>query len=264
LTHDVIANNITIDHILSEGVGMQFRPSIQRVVLVAAACAGAAVLLTAGLPAATAAPAISKPLLHHAPQTGKFKVSYTRRWTWKSSKLHGFCVKFTATGYFTYKVTETFTTKRAELHWVNQVLNDPTFKVQIYRPNCRTARVVSKVDIAQHWKGYGCSFNPSISISASAPAGISVGISGWPSCGNKTQGIYGTNYGKGWHHTQYNTGSPMSFGEYTDGLTGVGLVNPPPCYGVYPSAIVYADGNSNSYGAANLHKSAQVCLSKYQ
>jgi hypothetical protein len=193
---------------------------------------------------------------------GRFKVRFTKNWTWISHHLN-ICVKFTASGKFTYKVVETPVFHGTAITWVSQRLNDPTLKVVVFRLGCRRHRVVTKVNISQHWKGYACSFNPHISISASAPAGISVAVSGWPSCGEKTQAIYNTEYGRGYQHTQFNSGSPVGFGNYVDALTGGGLASPPPCYGVFPSAIVYANGNSDSFGEGNIHKSARVCLNRW-
>lgn len=186
-----------------------------------------------------------------------FVVEYTKRWKWVSHPLR-VCIKFTATGHFTYRNSlapgHPFLTER----WKDQVIHDPTLKVASYKMNCRTRLSIGRFDITQHWTGYSCSFNPHISISATV-TGLSLAVSAWPSCGNRTQALFGTSYAGGEHHTQFNSGSPIGFGEYDALINGVEKP-PPPCYGIFPSAIIHAHGNSDSFGAGNLMKSQKVCL----
>jgi hypothetical protein len=189
--------------------------------------------------------------------TQNHKQPYNEHWSWKSAPL-GTCTVLRVTGYFKYSTT----TGRNNVQYTNQVLYDPRLTAHVYKlkkGKC-TSRpfTVSKFQIAQHWTGYACSFNPSISVSAGIE-GLSVGISGWPSCGQRTQAIYSTPYGAGHYAIQDNTGSPVQFGNDTQwGSPG----NPPPalCYGVYASAIIWRPHHSDSFGSGNLHHSAKICF----
>jgi hypothetical protein len=212
----------------------------------------------AGGVAAPRAPAYTRTL-------GHFKAKYTKKWTWKTHKL-GLCIEFTATGEITYTTTYTVVGHAAQVTWTKQKLSGPTLREETFNISCKRHVRPAEVDISQSWTGYSCSFNPSLGFSV--PWGISV--SGWPGCSSqKSQAVYATKYPppgtrRSWHWTQYNSGSPTGFGDYTDPVTGVGLLNPPPCYGVYPSATVYYRDSSDSYGAGNLHTPGKVCLTKYE
>ncbi len=214
--------------------------------------------------AAPAAQATTVPATSHLPRpaTGKtLKIRYSHTWTWKSHHLR-LCVKLHVKGTITYKIKITTTFHAAFTNWIDQVVHDPTLEVSAYSLNCTTRHKASRFSIRQHWTGFACSFNPSLEVGASAPAGVSVGISGWPTCGQRKQAMYATSYHGGEHHTQFNSGSPIGFGRYTDMQTGVGLLKPPPCYGVFASTVVHAHGNSDSFGAGNIHSTHKVCLNK--
>jgi hypothetical protein len=188
--------------------------------------------------------------------TQRHKIHYNKSWTWKSHAL-GTCTVLRVTGYFKY----TTKTGRYNVQYVNQVVNSPRLTAYVdglRNGHCTRSANVSKYQIAQHWTGYSCSFNPHISVSATI-TGLSVGISGWPSCGNRNQAIYSTGYGSGNHAIQDNTGSPIAFGDTTSYGSPA---SPPPlvCYGVYPSAEIWKPHHSDSFGVGNLHKSGKVCL----
>lgn len=191
--------------------------------------------------------------------TQNHKLPYKKSWTWKSRAL-GICTVLRVTGYFKY----TTKTGRNNVQYINQVVHSPRLTAYVYAlrrsGRCtRSAVRVRRFQIAQHWTGYSCSFNPHISVSATI-TGLSVGISGWPSCGNRNQAIYETSYGPGNHAIQDNTGSPIAFGNTTS--WGSPTSPPPPvCYGVYPSAEIWKPHHSDSFGVGNLHTSGKVCLS---
>lgn len=241
---------------------MPNRRSLHRITLAAAAVIGVAVL------AAPSAGAASTTHSSRSPQStrelGKWTKKYSIGWTWKDRKLH-LCIKFAVYGDITYKTYETVTTHAAQVWWKDQKLNDPTMHVVVENPTCKrqVSAGLHEVAISQHWTGYSCSFNPSLSIGVGAD-GVAIGIAGWPSCGNRTQVIYHSHYPRGSHHTQFNSASPTAFGNYSDPVTGVGLLFPPPCYGVYPSATIYYRANSDSFNSGNLAKAGKVCLSKYE
>ena len=83
----------------------------------------------------------------------------------------------------------------------------PTLAAQTYKYDpgshaCTSRRQrVSQFHFSEHYAGFACDWNPSISISA--PWGV--GLSFWPSCANKKAGIFegsrntpGTGLTKGW------------------------------------------------------------------
>jgi|HubBroStandDraft_1064217.scaffolds.fasta_scaffold07220_5 hypothetical protein len=241
---------------------MSYYILVQRIGLVTAALLGLATLATPGASAALSAHTTPGIVQRPSEVLGHWKVKYSKEFTYKSINLP-VCVKLTATGDITYTTTYTARGRAASVTWTDQKVNDPTLKVVTFNHRCTKHRSVQRIVISQHWTGYECSFNPSISVDVSV-TGLSVSVSAWPSCGERNQAIYTTSYGRGWHHTQYNGGSPIGFGDYTDPVTGVGLLFPPPCYGVYPSTVFYYGGNSDSYGAGNIHASGKVCLNKYE
>jgi hypothetical protein len=193
-----------------------------------------------------------------ASSLGKFKVSYTKHWTFKTKPL-GICVLFTVSGNFTYSVSA----QPAGVHgyaytWSNQHLNDSTLTADIRaydRGACKGRATATNMDMGQDWTGYSCSFNPSISVSI--PWAISFGF--WPSCGNRTQAEHHHFYpGKYPDYIQYNTGDRASFGNYTSVIVATQKPTPP-CYGVYVEGTPYEHNKSDSYAGG----SQQVCLKKY-
>jgi hypothetical protein len=241
---------------------MPNRKPVRHLALTAAGMVAVAVLAAPTAGAAAATHNSRSP--QYTRELGKWKKDYSISWTWKTRDLH-LCVKFSVYGNFTYKTYETITTHAAQVWWRYQKLNDPTMRVVVENSTCKRKVSVGEVAIAQHWTGYSCDFNPSLSIGVGAD-GVDIGIAGWPSCGNRTQVIYHSHYPRGSQHTQFNSGSPTALGAYSDPVTGVGsgLLNPPPCYGVYPSATVYYRGNSDSFNSGNLAKAGKVCLSKFE
>ncbi len=187
-----------------------------------------------------------------------FSVTYSRSWTFKTSHLHR-CVVLTASGTFAYHLKGTeFRSKDYE--WSHQRLSDPTItaSVQNYsKGKCSGRANVSKISLAQYWTGYGCSYNPSIGFSV--PWGISFSL--WPNCGDRNQVGYKTHYGRGSRFRQFNSGSPASFGNFSENV-GRHSKPIPPCYGVYPATTIYVGNSSDSYGAGNLHSAGRVCLYK--
>ncbi len=196
---------------------------------------------------------------NHPSVTQKHKMSYHKEWTWKSTKI-GRCTVFRVSGFFKY----TTVTGVHNVQYKHQVLNSPRLTAYTYvlkNGRCGGSVNVSKFHIGQHWTGYSCSYNPHISVTASI-TGLSVGVSAWPSCGDRNQAVYSTPYGAGHFAIQDNSGSPVSFGDVTS--FGSPTTAPPPvCYGVYPSAQIWKNRHhSDSYGAGNLHAAGKVCLQR--
>jgi hypothetical protein len=249
---------------------MSFSRPVLRTAVVAIATVALASLATssslAGTDAATSHQGLARQEAPADVYLGKYKVKFDMNWKFRTHVLKGLCIKFSISGNFTYKIYESSTTHAAQLHWENQQLNDPALIETTYNYQCTKRYSVQGITMSQSWSGYSCSFNPSITAGVSvAGSGVSIGISisGWPSCGNKTQVVYSSMYGSGSRHPQYNTGSPTAFGNYTDPITGVGLLNPPPCYGAFPSAVVNYRNGSDSFGLGNIHHPGKVCLNPH-
>ncbi|HVB43559.1 MAG TPA: hypothetical protein VNF47_12750 [Streptosporangiaceae bacterium] len=190
---------------------------------------------------------------------GSFKQPYKRSWTFVSKHLRS-CVVYTAYGSFTYTLWRAINrrTGNVAIYWTNQTLNDPTLhaKVYVYSPkfrDCAGSRKVTKIQIGQHWTGYACSFNPSLSVSI--PWGI--GISAWPTCGTRNQASHTTTYGRRSAVTQFNSGSPAHIAQHVAAVPDRGHA-PPPCYGVYAHSVVTQGGTSDSFSG----NPQRVCLRK--
>ncbi len=186
-------------------------------------------------------------------KVGNFSVSYNKTWKFVSKPLK-LCVVFDAKGSISYTLWYVIAYHVYYYLWTNQTLKSPELTLTVERSSCSGSKTTTKVDIGQHWTGYSCSFNPSISVAY--PWAVS--ISGWPSCGNRNQAEYSTGYGKGSVYHQYNTGSPSSFGNYDSRVATFNY----PCYGVFASGIMWEGNTSDSYSAGNSSGAKSVCLSK--
>jgi hypothetical protein len=187
---------------------------------------------------------------------GSHTVTYSKSWTFKSVPL-GRCVFITASGSVTYTTSSVFSGGHAGFttyYWKSQKLTAPKLTISTTamgtKASCLASATVTKATLDQHWAGYSCSFNPS--ISASVPWGISV--SAWPGCSSRTQGHYSTTYSTtASTYTQNNTGSKLTFADWNS------LSSSAPCYGVFPSIVIYSGSSSDSFGAGD-GVSGQVCL----
>jgi len=182
-----------------------------------------------------------------------YRVSYNVTWNFNSSPLHS-CIRFRATGNMTY----TFGTAGRSWQWWNIRLNSPVLTAYVYPAgHCGStgSSKLNRIVMAQYWTGYACSFNPSLAVSF--PWGIAFGA--WPSCGDRSQAEYQTDYSvTSSNYHQNNTGSPTQFTYYTNNQSPKDY----PCYGVYVSGTGYIGVTSDSYGASSGSGSRAVCLSK--
>lgn len=141
-------------------------------------------------------------------------------------------------------------------YWTNQKLESPELSIGITVLKsgsvCKGSAKASKAHLKQDWAGYGCSFNPSISVAL--PWGI--GVSGWPNCASRIQAGYRSDPSGSYStYHQYNSGSPASYGDFELPFT----ITSQPCYGVYPTITVYFGNSSDSYGAGDT-QAKEVCL----
>ena len=176
-------------------------------------------------------------------------INYAPAWTFKDKSLNR-CVTYRVTGSIKYstQVLE----PSGDIEWTNQRLSpQPTFTASVHaynRGSCKGPAKLYKIAMGQHWSGYSCSFSPAISFSA--PWGI--GVSFWPSCGNKSQVGYTSDYGSSSSYTQYTNGVPaVIFGDYG------GLPGQNPCYGVYVSSQNYVNGSTSNIYQSGGHG---ICL----
>src|SRR5262249_8897257 len=133
---------------------------------------------------------------------------------------------------------------------------DPTITAAVHDyadGSCTGPATLTKLTMGQFWAGHACSFNPSLSVSF--PWGISFGA--WPSCSDRRQAGFSTTYTHTDNsYTQHNSGSPVTFADFT-----VPLINfHKPCYGVVASAVGFVKDNSDSFGANHGSSSRQICL----
>jgi len=180
--------------------------------------------------------------------------TYDKSWTFASADLSR-CVKFRATGSITY---DTYIYRG--IYYVSNIeLSSPklTANVTGWSPTAgcyTTSATLTKLTMVQHWTGYACDYNPSISVSLP----FSVGVSFWPSCGNRNQATFSTTYAvTSSTYTQSNSGSPVDFGYKAYGAKP----SSGPCFGVFVSAVAYRGSSSDSYSAGGEVVARQVCLS---
>lgn len=213
--------------------------------------AGAIVLATAGA-AQAAVPAAGSAL-----KTEHRAVSYSVTWHFRSRAIHR-CVTLRATGTVKYAETKMPNPHDPppEIAFTSIKLTNPRLSATVYhygKGRCGSRERLTKISIGQHWTGYSCSYNPTLSVSY--PWGISV--SAWPSCGDRRQAHYSTGYGRGSYYRQSNSGSPTRFGNDT-----IDYQASAPCYGITASTVAYVGSRSDSYGASNGSASRKVCLKK--
>jgi hypothetical protein len=216
------------------------RQRAKAVALVACAAMAVSIPLAAAAQAATSVTA--GPLVKHAQ-------AYAATWTFKDGPLRR-CVTYTVTGGIEYdtQVLE----PSGDIEWTNQRLSpQPTFQASVRaygRGGCSGTAKLYSISMGQHWSGYSCGFNPSVTVSA--PWGI--GVSFWPSCGDKSQVGYTSDYGSSSSYTQYTSGvAPLTFGNYG------GLPGQDPCYGLYVSSQNYLSSHTS-----NIYQSSvdEMCL----
>jgi len=222
--------------------------------LIACAITAVSVPLPAAAQAATpvaAAPASAdqaQPLPVHEPVFAHTK-TYTATWTFKDGPLRR-CVTYTVTGSIEYD-TQVLAPSGA-IEWTNQRLSpQPTFgaSVRAYAGGrCGGTAKLYTISMGQHWSGYSCSFSPSISFAA--PWGI--GVNFWPSCGEKGQVGYTSDYGSSSSYTQYTSGvPPVTFGGWA------GLPRQEPCYGLYVSSQNYVSSHTSNIYQSSVY---ELCL----
>ena len=216
--------------------------TVQRVKAAALiACATMAVCIPAATAQAATSTADASPPHAHSwypiPPVIKHARTYTATWTFKDGSLQR-CVTYTVTGGIKYD------TQRWEpsgvIVWTNQQLSpQPTLKARVYAYHggrCGGTAKLYSISMGQHWSGYSCDFSPSVSFSA--PWGI--GVNFWPSCGDKSQVGYISEYGSSSSYTQYTSGvPPVAFGAYSS------LPDQNPCYGLYVSSQNYVSSHTS-------------------
>ena len=215
---------------------------------VRAAALIACVTMAVSIPAATADASVPHPWWPLQPVITHAR-TFSATWTFKDSSLQR-CVTYTVTGGIKYN-TQVWEPS-GEIDWWNQRLSpQPTLQARVYSyagGRCGGAAKLYTTSIGQHWSGYSCDFSPSISFAA--PWGIGVGF--WPSCGDKSQVGYTSDYGSSSSYTQYTSGvPPVTFGVYS------GLPGQNPCYGLYVSSQNYVSSHTSNIYQSSVY---ELCL----
>jgi hypothetical protein len=230
--------------------GSSRRPVRRGVAAVAVGLAAAVVSLV------FAPPVLADPSIPH----GNFSVTYSKSWTYKFPAI-GTCLLISEAGRFSYTIEPHVGNHGGYYAWASQKLNSPKLTAVTVAMGAKstctsTRKAVSALDISQHWSGYSCNFNPSISVGL--PLALTFGF--WPSCANREQASWSSNYGSGSKFYQNNTGSPASFGEY-DAASPLSA-SPGPCYGAFPSGDIKVPGYTGTFNVGNLNNSVKICLNK--
>ena len=194
-------------------------------------------------------------------------VKYSKTWTFKSHKCDPnthqcvyACVTYTAFGWIAYNITHPpMSGNRKATYWVNQRLFDPKLDAvaQAYDGGlCIGSVTLTRIDLRQDWSGFACSFNPSLQFSFP----WAVGVSFWPTCGNRTLAQHSSSCsGKGFDGykcTQFNSGDKLKFGDYDIIEPNPADPPPPPCYGFYIHSQISVGGASNDFTG----NPKEVCL----
>lgn len=181
--------------------------------------------------------------------------TFSESWSFVSTPLT-VCITFTLKGTITYQATAmgSIGGTHFSVHAIH--LNDPVLKAVVrhwtLNSGCTlSSENLSKISLDQHWTGYSCSFNPTLSVAA--PWGVAV--SGWPSCGNRKQASYSSEYSTGSTYTQNNTAAQATFGNQSSVAT-----KPTVCFGVFVSAVAYEKTASDSYASGNGSSAKKFCL----
>lgn len=173
---------------------------------------------------------------------------------------NGECIKYTLDGKVTYTAVKgpkeiggslrTYYLKDIKLRAPR--LRFWAVKYDTVKHSCttRTAKF-KKLGARQVWRGYSCSYNPSISVGV--PWGVS--LSAWPNCGNKKAANYGSTYANLTRGTQLRSDTVIKFGRYdynqrdTDPKTGA-------CYGGRVKLAL----QTGSIDSTKTSPRAKVCL----
>jgi hypothetical protein len=204
--------------------------------------AGASVTATPAVPAHGYSWNKPQPVIKHTK-------AYTATWTFKDGSLRR-CVTYTVTGGIKYDTQVQLPS--GAVVWTDQRLSpQPTLEARVYAyggGRCGGAAKLYTISMGQHWSGYFCDFSPSISFAA--PWGI--GVSFWPSCGDKSQVGYTSDYGSSSSYTQYTNGvPPVTFGAYSS------LPDEIPCYGLYVSSQNYISSHASDIYQSGID---ELCL----
>lgn len=188
----------------------------------------------------------------------KYWVSY--------SPALGTCARYSLTGTMKFRSTYTpaktsYPTYPKSYMVSNAKLVNPVLRVNTYAysssAGCTlTKKSVSSIRFAQHWGGYGCSFNPSVSVGVP----WAVGVSFWPNCGTKYQAKRSSSFGSGSTFTQnnYNNGNPIATWA---GSLAFRTNSPPPdpCLSVFIDSRLVRGTSDDSYGSGEV-SAQKVCL----
>ncbi|WP_433018272.1 hypothetical protein [Kribbella sp. CA-294648] len=155
------------------------------------------------------------------------------------------CLKYSVTGTMTYKAVRYGPIEGyIDYHLENLQVTAPKLTVTAYRYDSashgctRKSTTWLKLQVQHAYKGYGCSFNPSISVQFP----FAVGVGFWPSCGEKKLGQWTSDYGAAGNWTQYNSSARIHFAQQSWYQSQTSPLPKPSCYGVMVRYHVYVRG----------------------
>ncbi|WP_433179375.1 hypothetical protein [Actinoallomurus sp. CA-150999] len=141
--------------------------------------------------------------------------------------------------------------KNIRVRFYDPTLVNPTVTVTTTNKCGKGAKAakVDRTELTQKWYDWKC--QTSVSVFVGYP--WSVGVSGTIKCGKTKAADRKTNYGKGSHYTQYNSGAPVrwSWGKDGKGIDKGGKI----CLNADASAVAYI-GNRSDMASRQLN----VCV----
>jgi len=171
---------------------------------------------------------------------------YYHHVSWLTFPELNMCIKADFTGYINYNARRYGPTTD---NWIDYRIDT----IQVTTPKmtmtgyaydwvihgCTTrTRSWSKLSVMHAYKGYGCNYNPQISVAYP----FSVGVGFWPSCGNLSVGHWSSTYGQQYTWTQYNSSAKVYFAQQR-WFQNAALPTPKPaCYGVMGRFHLYVPG----------------------
>ncbi|WP_344848962.1 hypothetical protein [Kribbella ginsengisoli] len=211
------------------------RQTIRRLLRSTTAGGAALLVIVAGL--GTPTPAFANT---SRPNTDSFSIS-----KWLVFPELFLCLNYSVTGTLTYKAVRYGPVDgNIDYRVASPQVVAPTLTVNGYQYDSvshgctRKPLAWLKLDVQHAYKGYGCSFNPSISVQVP----FSIGVGFWPSCGNRKVGFWNSSYGQAKSWKQYNSSARVKFDQQRWYQPQHNPLPKPSCYGVMVRYHVYMRG----------------------
>ena len=172
---------------------------------------------------------------------------------------NGECVNYAIKGKITYTAHKGPKDQGLHTYWLSDIkIRDPKIAVQAVKYSTTTHGCTStkakfkSLGVRQLFKGYSCSYNPTITVGIP----FSVSVSFWPTCGTKKSAQYGFTFKDDDNGTDLHPGVGVKFSG--DALRD-GTKDPKtgPCYGVVVKLAIYTGSIHSEPNYSGRHK---LCL----